>query len=168
MNRAYLRRSTPLLALVLGLGLLQACGDDTSGHDAHPTPADSGTAVGCSGDSRVTPFALGMQAKSASGKFVVELLNATPSPPQRGAGDAGVNTWTVKITLDGQPPPVSDVTVTSFMPDHGHGSPRSPLLTANGDGTFAVNDLFLFMAGVWEIRFAHPVEGLATFSLCIP
>jgi hypothetical protein len=53
------------------------------------------------------------------------------------------------------------------MPDHGHGSPRTPVLTDNGDGTFTLSDLFLFMGGVWQITFAAGTTEKATVSLCV-
>lgn len=146
-----------------------ACGDD----EHHPSSSSGATSsgsggIGCTADPRATPFASGMQAKSTSGRFVAEIVNATPSPPQRGAGDAGMNSWTMKLTLDGAKPDSSAISVTTFMPDHGHGSPRVPDVTENADGTFSVNGLYLFMAGVWQITFsANGGAEQSMFSICV-
>lgn len=160
------RKAFPLLAALSLTGVFIACKDDDE--PAAPTPAvtPDGGAVGCDNDSRVTPFATGIKATSASGNLVVELLSADPSPPQRGAGDAGMNAWKVRITTGGQTP-TEAVTVTTLMPDHGHGSPKVPVLTPNGDGTFTLSDLFLFMGGVWEISFTESPQEIAKFSFCV-
>lgn len=139
--------------------------DDTRPNE--PAAADgSTTTIGCSADPRVQTFVPGMQAKSNSGRFVAEIASATPSPPQRGAGEAGINTWSLKLTLDGAVP-TAPISVKTLMPDHGHGSPRAATVTARQDGTFAVENLFLFMAGVWEITFAAASGETAMFSLCV-
>ena len=153
-----------LTAVSLTAALLACSGDDASGGGA--TTGDAGRGVGCSQDPRVKTFAAGMQAKSSSGKLVVEIVNASPSPPQRGAGDAGINAWTVKVTADGQPA-TGPVEVKALMPDHGHSSPKAPVIAANPDGTFAVTNLFLFMGGVWEISFSTSPQETATFTLCV-
>lgn len=163
------KRLRPLLLLAATtLFAVPACTshDDGADHSGHDASAPEGS-VGCATDPRVTVFATGMQAKSASGKLVAEIVNATPSPPQRGSGDAGINAWTVKLTLDGAPPAAKDIQITTLMPDHGHGSPKTPVLTANPDGTYAVNDLFFFMAGVWEIIFSTNGQEPATFTICV-
>lgn len=154
-----------LFLLAASLATLGACTSHDDTHDGH----DSGTtaAVGCTTDPRVSVFAAGMQAKSASGRLVAEIVNATPSPPQRGSGDAGINAWTMKLTLDGKTPAVADIQIKTLMPDHGHGSPKVPVITANPDGTFTVSELFFFMAGVWEIIFSTNGQEPATFTICV-
>lgn len=141
-----------------------ACSDKETPTDP-ATGSSSGQNVGCASDPRVKTFATGLQAASASGRLSAEIMNASPSPPQRGAGDAGINTWAMKVLLDGSPPQ-SDVTVKTLMPDHGHGSPKVPVVTPNGDGTYTVDNIFLFMGGVWEITFTVGTES-ATFTLCV-
>lgn len=161
------RKALPLLAALSLTGLFLACdsSDDNPAPPA-PTPSIDAGGVGCDSDPRVTPFATGIKAQSASGNLVVELLGADPSPPHRGAGDAGMNAWKVRITSGGQAP-TETVTVTTLMPDHGHGSPKVPVLTPNGDGTSAVSDLFLFMGGVWEISFSTSPQEIAKFTFCV-
>ena len=154
---------------------LAACKGDDGPPALAPNSAEASTGDhGCADDSRVTAFAAGLQAKSPSGRVVAEIVNATPSPPERGEGDAGMNTWTMKLTIDGQPPSADALAASTYMPDHGHRSPLIPKLAANGDGTYALTDLYLFMGGVWQISFAPAKDGgapdlqdTATFSLCV-
>ena len=46
------------------------------------------------------------------------------------------------------------ITVTPFMPDHGHGTSVRAVVTAQPDGSFSVTPLYLFMAGVWRVTIA--------------
>jgi hypothetical protein len=165
MPTSLFRRAAFFVLAVSLVGAGVACSTDDKAPAAAPATHDAGE-VSCANDSRVKPFAAGMQAKSTSGKLVVDLVNASPSPPQSGTGDAGINTWTLKITVDGQTPKDA-VTVTTLMPDHGHGSPMKPVLTANPDGTSTLSDLFLFMGGVWQITFTESPQEFATFAICL-
>lgn len=155
-----------LISVLTLAGASAACEDDKDSPSTAAT-GDAAAGISCARDSRVKPFATGMEAKSTSGKLVAQILDASPSPPQRGGGDAGVNEWTLKLTSDGQAPDAKAVTVSTLMPDHGHGSPRVPVLTANGDGTYALSDIFLFMAGVWEISLQTSPQETATFTICV-
>jgi hypothetical protein len=141
---------------------LWACGSD---ENAGQTPAAVTPQVGCSKDPRVTPFASGLKAQSTSGRLVAEIINGFPSPPVRGSGDAGMNYWIVRLTMDGGPVQ-GDIVVLAEMPDHGHKSPKVPKAIPNPDGTYTVDPLFLFMGGVWEISFSVGLEK-AMFSLCV-
>lgn len=167
MCRSPFRRAATLFALATAVA---ACGDD--GHENHSSGSSTSSAgssqAGCANDPRAMAFASGMQVKSASGRLVAEIVTATPSPPQRGAGEAGMNTWTTKLTLDGTKPADGSITVKTYMPEHGHGSPRVPEVTPNADGTYAVTGLYLFMAGLWEISFlAANGSEAAMFSICV-
>ncbi len=158
-----------ILAFVT-VGAASAC---TSHTNDPPETTEGGTAgqVGCASDPRVSAFQPGLEAKSTSGKLVAKIVSATPTTPVTGAGDAGINTWTVNVTMEGKPAQVGDLSVKTLMPDHGHGSPKVPTVVANPDGTITIKDLFLFMAGVWQITVvdgsaeAGPQE-LATFTIC--
>lgn len=161
----------PYIRALLPIVLLTAAGcSSSSGAETSEPAGDAGPSIGCATDPRVKTFAANLKATSADGKFVIEILNAEPSPPRRGAGDAGMNVWKVKVTRDGQPV-TEQPTVTTYMPDHAHGSPKVPVVVPNSDGTFTVNTLFFFMAGVWEIKFSPTAvvepTTLAMFSLCV-
>lgn len=157
-----------VLRLALPLVLLATASCSSSSHEHEPEQTgDSGNAIGCQNDPRVKQFAAGLKAQSASGKFSAEIVNAEPSPPRRGAGELGMNSWKMKLLLDGQPVG-QDVAVTTFMPDHGHGSPKVPVVSAEGDGSAKVDTLFFFMAGVWEITFTpKSAREPAIITLCV-
>lgn len=147
------------------IALVAACtGNADSSTTATPAPSPM---VGCMNDPRVTAFASGMAAQSASGTFTAEIVTAAPSPPERGPGDAGMNEWTMRLKINGAPATAGAVTVSTLMPDHGHGSPRVPVVTPNADGTSTVSNLYLFMAGVWEITFLANGTEPAKFSICV-
>jgi len=54
-----------------------------------------------------------------------------------------------------EPAPLEQValSVDAAMPEHGHGMNRVPVVTASGDGGFAVEGLLLHMPGRWELYF---------------
>lgn len=159
-------RSLRLLLFACSACALTACSRDDE-HGSGPAPSSEVVRItSCAKDPRVTPFSAGVQAKSNSGRFLAEVVSASPSPPRRGAGEAGINTWTMRFTLD-QAPVTEPVTAETLMPDHGHASPKTPTVTANADGTHTVGDLFLFMGGVWEITFATGATERATLSICV-
>lgn len=155
-----------------GLAAMAALSCTAGDHgDTAATPPSATTQSGnvsCASDPRVTAFASGVTAKSASGRFSAQIVSASPSHPERGAGDAGLNAWTMKFSVDGAPASASAaVTATTLMPDHGHGSPRIPVVTANADGTYTASDLYFFMGGVWQVTFLLDGNEPATFSFCI-
>jgi hypothetical protein len=145
---------------------------------AHPAdaPADSGPGTPavtlCSADSRAQTFTPGMEQPGKNGAVKVRLLEATPSPP-----DKGSNAWTIEI-VDAAGAPVDGLalTVKPFMPDHGHGASVTPQIAAMGAGKYSITLLDLFMPGVWTITFTVPspssadagAPDSATFTFCIP
>ena len=92
----------------------------------------------------------------------VEIVMTNPSPPAR-----FTNWWAVRITEpDGTPMlDLQRLTVSAFMPEHGHGSPTDPTVTSEPDALI-VGPLELWMPGRWEIRFDLPGERLVV-PLCI-
>lgn len=146
-----------LLALVPSLGV--ACGSSGG-------PGDS--FVTCDTDMRAAPYQPGMSFTSTSGKFVVKLLESTPGPPVKGN-----NTWTIEVddSASGMALEGLDITVTPFMPDHGHYS-TIVMATAAEAGTYTLHPVYLFMPGVWEVRM--DIAGAATagdsaiLPTCIP
>ena len=64
------------------------------------------------------------------------------------------------ITVDdenGQPVTDATVTVDPQMPVHGHGSSETPIVTANGDGTYSAFPVTFQMPGPWvvHVRVVH-------------
>jgi hypothetical protein len=153
-----------MVSLACAISLV-ACGSSTGG----PTPVDggSGTVIDCSTDPRVSQYAPNLSVNSASGALDFILLSSTPAPPA-----AENNVWSIRITNDaGVSQPDVTATVLPFMPDMGHGTSIVPSMTSNGDGTYAVQPLYLFMAGIWSITFTTtPASGpsdSAAFFFCV-
>jgi hypothetical protein len=153
----------PLLAALPCL-LVAGCGDDD--HGGHDTDA----AIDCSMETRATPYMAGMMEEGATVK--VKLLQSDPAPPQRGD-----NVFTIQV-LDASDQPMDGLTITMdsnqdiFMVDHGHGTPKQPVITPVGsNGEYTLDPINLWMPGYWEIT-PHISDGAglddqATFKLCI-
>ncbi len=140
--------------------------NDTPG--ASSTGADAGgTVIGCANDPRADTYGPGMSKVGSVKALTFVLVAASPAPPAING-----NTWTLKV-VDATGSPVPNATfptIRTWMPDHGHGSPETPMATANGDGTYSVQPLDLFMNGLWQITFsaqAGAVSYSATFSFCL-
>lgn len=105
----------------------------------------SGGAAGSAGTAGCDTFSAGM-AKTTPAGTVVTLESATPAPPEK-----GYNTWMIGIA-DGAGAPVdgASLTVTPFMPEHGHGSPVTPSITPQGAGKYEIDKVNFMMPGVWE------------------
>ena len=148
-----------------------------SGSDAAAMPMDAmamdamamdamATAT-CSADPRVQAYAPGLSASSTDGAVTVTFVAAAPAPP-----DKGNNEWTVQVT-DGAGAPIdgATITVTPYMPDHGHGSSIAPNVAAGQQpGQYAVTLVNLFMPGVWRITFdvaVGAVESTVQFMFCV-
>jgi hypothetical protein len=108
-----------------------------------------------------------MSEVGASKALTFILVGSSPAPPA-----IDDNIWTVKV-LDPSGAPATNATFSSiktWMPDHGHGSPETPMATPDLDGTYTVQPLYLFMNGLWQITFTVQVGAVsdtATFSFCI-
>ena len=92
----------------------------------------------------------------------VVLVESSPGPPLR-----GTNEFTIRV-LDGAGKPLGSAppTVDAFMPDHGHGSSVRATVSAQPDGSFLVQPLYLFMPGVWRVTFTEDTSSVA-FFFCI-
>lgn len=85
----------------------------------------------------------------------VELRTAPSQPPVRGTSAAELRVSDAAgIGREGLV-----VTVTPWMPAHGHGTAVSPVVTAQGGGVYVVENLALPMPGTWELRIAMTGEG---------
>ena len=122
-----------------------------------PEPPQQTPVVTCANDERVKTYSAGLSASASD--VVVTLVEADPAPPAR-----GTNVWKVKV------PSGSTLTVTAFMPDHGHGTSVTPQLLETGDGEWTISQLTLFMPGVWRVTFAVTKQGKVTevpFFFCV-
>jgi len=127
-----------------------------------------GETISCQNDSRVMTYTPNMSVMSANGTLKFVLVRSDPPPPAKGN-----DTWTIRIN-DASGAPVSHLTLSAvpFMPDHGHGTSVTAQVTSNGDGTYTVTPLYLFMPGVWRITLttvadAGPSDS-AIFYFCVP
>jgi hypothetical protein len=65
---------------------------------------------------------------------------------------------------------VGQLQVDPVMPDHGHGSPIQPRVTAGESGQYTIEQLVLFMVGVWRIQLEAQAEGVLdrkAFFFCV-
>jgi hypothetical protein len=126
-----------LLSPLLALGL--ACSSDDSGTHDNDLPS-------CEEDTRDEPYVAGI-VKTGSANYTIAINDSLPAPPAKGD-----NVWTIEIrdsagaTMTGL-----NVSTTSYMPDHGHGSPIVPDVTEVGDGVYTMSPVNLFMPGYWEV-----------------
>jgi hypothetical protein len=93
---------------------------------------------------------------------VLTIVATNPSPPAR-----FTNWWAVTID-DRDGAPMIDparLEVSAFMPEHGHGAPRTPDVTSEVEG-LVVGPLELWMPGRWEIRFDLDAERIVV-PVCI-
>jgi hypothetical protein len=163
--------------LAAGLGGCSSSGSAGAGDGpaAEPAPGDGGfidpdadTFIPCTGDPRAERYAAGMQKTAPKGQLSVTLLSSDPGPPIK-----GTNVWTLLVSDSGRAPQTgATVKVKPFMPDHGHGSPAKPVISALPDaGQYKVTPLYLFMAGLWEITLdvttASGVQDAVVFRFCI-
>jgi hypothetical protein len=143
-----------------------ACG---GGDGAEPLDAgrsgDSGSGVNCATETRADIFAPGIKKTGASG-YSVELVSAQPSPPAR-----FTNAWRVWIRDPQEAPRALPPQVTPWMPDHSHGTPTKPIVTATATtGEYQIDELSLWMPGLWQVRMRLE-DGASsdnvTFAFCI-
>lgn len=131
------RSSALILAVVLATGA--ACGGDDE-----PESADAG--YNCALDDRGETYSAGM-TKTGDAGYQFAIVDALPSPPAKSDNDI-----TISITdADGNPAATAGLNILPCMPDHGHGSAIKPTVTPNGDGTFTIERLNLWMPGLWEL-----------------
>jgi YtkA-like len=88
---------------------------------------------------------------TAEKKFVVAL-----QPPAQPAAINQLHSWQIKLTRpDGQPITHARFAVDGGMPQHGHGLPTRPQVTATQEpGTYALEGMKFSMTGWWEIKLA--------------
>lgn len=82
-----------------------------------------------------------------------------------------LHTWTVQIeTADGEAVGGAEVSVEGGMPEHNHGMPTQPLVTAEENGRYAVEGMKFQMPGWWAVTVSVASDGQqdsATFHLLL-
>jgi hypothetical protein len=153
-------RTVPLALALAG------CDDDASAtSDDGAQESSTGSASICD-DIEADEYLPGMS--KAGTAMTVVLVQSLPAPPTQGD-----NVWTIDLLDMGQMPMAgAGVTVTTWMPEHGHGSPQDPGEVEEGGGRYRVENLNLHMSGLWEITIAVtlPVGGTTdevVFRFCV-
>jgi len=161
------RRACLLVLAALGAW---GCGDgatpdETSGSAGAPLEPGPRAPADCGGDG--DDFALGMSKTTASGAITVAVVAAEPAPPLVGA-----NSWTVQLSREGgEALPAARVSLTGWMPDHGHGLNAVPLIEELDGGRYQIQPIILYMPQLWELSVVvDRDEGrdVATFDVCVP
>lgn len=101
---------------------------------------------------------------STSGAWSIA-VRASPSPPVR-----GVCSFELAVT-DAHDAAVEglSISVVPWMNAMGHGASVTPTVTAEGSGTYRIDEVTLFMPGAWTLRTTFaPVGGGAIDTANIP
>lgn len=84
-------------------------------------------------------------ASSRTGTFEAT-FSSLPDPPTTGTNALGL-----ELRQGGGPVVDAMVTLEPWMPAHGHGSSKAPLVTNLGAGAYRAEDIYLTMPGYWEL-----------------
>jgi len=121
------------------------------------------------GESESAPAALDTATTrpTDNGLFTVAWRSDTDNVPLN-----QIHTWTLTVTTpDGAPVENAEISVDGGMPQHGHGLPTSPQVTAYlGNGEYRVEGLRFQMTGWWEVKFNISAGGQTdsiTFNLTL-
>jgi hypothetical protein len=149
------------VAIAIGLGGLLGCsskaeptgnGSSADGIDGGGT-ADGAGVVGCD-DPREQAYAPNMSQPGASNVFTFVLVSSSPAPP---ADETNVFTLNV-LDSTGAPVTGATITVKPTMPLMMHGT-SSVTVSENADGSYTLQPVYLFMAGLWEIAISASANG---------
>ena len=126
--------------------------------------ADASACASYSG--AVDSYSANLPKAGNSGTIQFVLVSAQPAPPGKGN-----NTWTLKL-LDSSGAPIQNATIAikTWMPMMRHGSSIAPRQTANADDTYSISNLYLTMAGIWQVTFAAQsgsMKDAAMYTFCV-
>lgn len=149
--------------------LLAACSDgETNAVVTDASTVDAGVSeAGC--DGRGGPLeGLEVSAEADAGtRLTLSFVEAEPAVPI-----VGNNSWLFRLEADGEPleGAASGITVTPFMPDHGHGTPTAVGVAEERPGTYRFEPVHTRMSGYWEIRVDLESDAAAakfSFGVCV-
>lgn len=111
---------------------------------------------------------LSLRRASQADKFLVEL-----QPPAQPAAINQMHSWRIKLMLPaGAPVAHAHIRVDGDMPQHGHGLPTQPRVTAEPEpGVYQVDGMKFNMGGWWEIKLAIEADGVTdhiAFNTIVP
>jgi len=86
------------------------------------------------------------KVRSSKGSYWVSY-----SPPQGGIPLSDFHSWELSVTNTDGEPVEAVVTVNGDMPQHGHGLPTNPQVTALGNGRYRVDGFKFHMPGWWQV-----------------
>jgi YtkA-like protein len=92
------------------------------------------------------------RAKASEKRLYQVAIEPEAGPPAMGT----LHSWLLTLkTPAGQPVADATITVDGGMPQHGHGLPTSPVVSADpGAGKYRVEGVKFTMTGWWQLRFA--------------
>lgn len=130
---------------------------------------DHGAASGvCATEMRADAYQAGMVKNGMQSQLSFRLVESQPGPPIKGD-----NLWMLQL-LDGAGKGLSgaQLTVSPFMPDHGHGTSVKAVIEDLGGGSYKLSPVNLFMAGLWVVTISATVPSSSktdqtTFSFCV-
>ena len=110
---------------------------------------------------------LSLSKKSADGLYTVSL-----APEQAPIKEGPLQSFVLTVKMaDGKPVDVSRIEVGGGMPQHGHGLPTEPRVTAAlGDGKYRIEGFKFTMSGWWQLKFtidAPPGRDEADFNIVL-
>jgi len=85
---------------------------------------------------------------SREGKYLVCWRSLSGTVPRN--ADFGLEVWVLK---DGAPVRDAHLSVSGWMPEHGHGMSRQPRSESRPDGSYRVAGMLLHMRGHWQLFF---------------
>ena len=98
---------------------------------------------------------------SRAGKYLVCWRSLSGKVPRN--QDFELEVWVLR---DGAPVRDAQLTVTAWMPAHGHGMQRQPQAEAREDGSFHVPGMLLHMRGHWQLFFEVLEGSLSETAEC--
>jgi YtkA-like protein len=138
-----------------------ACSALGCGSSDEDPPGAATPTVSCVGDPRLDSYSGELDKAGERGLLSFRFFNLEPSPPARGN-----NTFHVEVRDAAGAEMQGDLRVDSTMPDHGHGTSVEPVITPDPAlGSFTVEPLYLFMPGVWRLRFSAFDDATASAPL---
>lgn len=144
------------LLISVTVAFLASCNGPSSEHDTPPAPVEGGSSTA---------------VEAPVDELPQRLADVDPDAWQVAPGDKGMFTLAWRCTTseriprnescelevlvfrDDERAQPTRVYARAWMPDHGHGLVRDPLVTDEGEGRFRVEGLLLHMRGFWQLFF---------------